>query len=86
LKRGTWQGKEMCGIIRTQAVNHASIHDCSQDAGKTAVDAASDGMVMGAMRVFCEFSLLVGQQNHSDLSLKALDDALKRLDQMKGVF
>jgi hypothetical protein len=60
LKRGTWQGKEMRGIIWTQAVNHALILDCSHNDGKTAVDAASDGMVMGAMWVFCEFSLLVG--------------------------
>jgi hypothetical protein len=32
---------------------------------------------MGAVRALCEFSVLVSQQNHSDLSLKALDNELK---------
>jgi len=43
-------------------------------------------MVMGAVRALCEFSLLVSQQNHSDLSLAALDDALKRFYKKKGAF
>jgi len=43
-------------------------------------------MVIGAVQVWCEFSPLVSQQNHSDLSLKALDDALKRFYQKKGIF
>jgi len=43
-------------------------------------------MVMGALRAICEFSLLVSQQNHSDLSLTALDDGLKRFFKKKGAF
>jgi len=50
------------------------------------VETASDEMVMGAVRALCEFSLLVSQQNHCDLSLKVLDDALKRFYQKKGIF
>jgi hypothetical protein len=33
-------------------------------------------MVMGAVRALCEFSLLVGPQNHSDQILTALDNTL----------
>jgi len=86
LKRGTWQGKEFRGMIRTLAVNCASILVCSPDDRKTAAETASDEMVMGAVRALCEFSLLVSQHNHSYLSLKALDDALKRFYQKKGIF
>jgi len=73
-------------MIRTLAVNCASILVCSQDDRKPLAKTASDEMVMGAVRALCEFSLLVSQQNHSDLSLKALDDALKRFYQKKGMF
>jgi hypothetical protein len=86
LKSGTWQGKEICGMIRTLAVNCAPILVCSTDDGKTAVETASDETVMGAVRALCEFSPLVSQQNHSDLSLIALDDALKRFYQKNGIF
>jgi len=41
---------------------------------------------MEAVWALCEFSLLVSQQNHSDLSLKALDHALKRFYKKKGPF
>jgi len=41
---------------------------------------------MGAMRASFEFSLVVSQQNHSDQSFKALDDALKTFHQKKGTF
>jgi len=41
---------------------------------------------MGAVQAVCQFSLLVSQQNHSDPSLKALDDALKQFHQMRGIF
>jgi len=44
LKSGTWQGKEIRGLIRTLAVKCAPILVCSKDDGKT----ASDEMVMGA--------------------------------------
>ena len=73
-------------MIRTMAANCSPIHDCVQYAGKTAVETASDEMVMGAVRALCEFSLLVSQQNHSDLSLAALGDALKRCYKKKGAF
>jgi len=86
MKGGSWQGKEIRGMIRTLAVDCAPILDCSQDAGKTAAETASDEMVMGAMRALCEFCLLGSQQNHSDLSLTALDDALNRFHKMNGAF
>jgi len=76
MKRGSWQGKEIRGMIRSLAVNCAPILDCCKDDGKTPAETASDEMVMGAVWALCEFSLLVSQQNHSDLSLTALDDAL----------
>jgi len=85
LKSGTWQGKEIRGMIRTLAVNCAPILVCSTDDGKTAAETASDEMVMAAVRAECEFSLLVSRQNHSDVSLKAPDDALKRFYQKKGI-
>jgi hypothetical protein len=74
MKSGSWQGKEIRGMIRTLAVNCAPILDCSKDDGETPAETASNEMVMGAVRVLCEFSLLVRQQNHSDLSITALDD------------
>jgi len=41
---------------------------------------------MGAVQALCEFSLLVSQKSHSDLSLTALDDARKRFYKKKGAF
>jgi hypothetical protein len=73
-------------MIRTLAVNCAPILDCSKDDGQTAAENASDKMVMGTLRAICEFSLLVSEQNHSDLSLEALDDALMRFYKMNGIF
>ena len=73
-------------MIRTLAVNYAPILVCSTDDRKTAAETAYDEMVMGAVHALCEFSLLVSQQNHSDLSLKALDDALMRFYKKKGAF
>jgi len=43
-------------------------------------------MVMGEMRALCEFSLLDSQQNHSKLSLTAIDDGLKQFYKKKGDF
>jgi len=43
-------------------------------------------MEMGVVQALCEFSLLVSQQNHLNLSPKALDDALKRFYQKKSIF
>jgi hypothetical protein len=86
LKSDTWQGKEIRGMIRTLAVNCAPILIFSNDDRKTAAETASDEMVMGAVQALCEFSLLVSQQYHSDLSLNPLDNALKRFYQRKGIF
>jgi hypothetical protein len=86
LNSGTWQGKEIRGMIRTLAVNCAPILVCSKDDGKTAAETASNEMVIGVVLALCEFSLLVSQQNYSDLSLKALDDALKWFYQKKEIF
>jgi len=85
-KRGFWQGQEIRGMIRKLAVNCAPILGCSQDAWKTAAEIASDVMVMRAARALCEFSLLVSQQNHTDLSLATVDDALKQFSEQKGAF
>jgi len=86
MRSGSGQGKEIQGMIRTLAVNCAAILDSSQDAGKTAAETASDEMVMGAVLALCEFSLCVSKQNHSDPSLAALDDGLKRFYKKKGAF
>jgi len=82
---GTWQGKEIGGMIRTLTVNCAPILVCSKDDGKTVAGKASDEVVMGAVRALRQYSLLVSQQNHFDLPLKALEDALKRFSQKKGI-
>jgi hypothetical protein len=86
LKSDTWQGEEIRGMIRTLAANCAPILIFSKDDRKTAAETASDEMVMGAVQALCKFSLLVSQQNHSDLSLNPLDNALKRFYQKKGIF
>ena len=86
LKTGTPQVKKIRGIIRTLAVNGAPILVCAKDDGKTAVETASNEIAMGAVRALGEFSLLVSQQNHSDLSLNTPDNALKRDWQKKGIF
>jgi len=86
LRSGTWQGKEIRGMIRTLALNCAPSLDCSQDAGKTGAETASDVLVIGAVRALFEFSALVSQQNHSDPSVKALDNALQRFYQNKHIF
>jgi hypothetical protein len=70
-------------MIRTLAVNCTPILDCCQDAGKTVVETASDKIVMGEVWALCEYCLLVSQQNHYDLSLTVLDDALKRFYKKK---
>jgi len=86
MKSTSRQGNEIRGMIRTLSVNCASILGCSQDAGKTATETASDEIVMAAVRALCEFSLLVSQRNDSDLSLAALDDALKRFHHKKRAY
>jgi len=79
LKSSTWQGKEIRGMIRTLPVNSAPILDFSKDDGNTAVENATDEVVMRPVWEFFEFSWPVRQQNHSDVFLNALYDALKWL-------
>jgi len=55
-------------MMRTLAVNWAPNLDGSKDDRKTAVETASDELVMGAVRALCEFSLIVSQLHHSELS------------------
>jgi len=86
MNRGFWQGKVIRRMITTLAVNWAPILDCSKDDGKTPAETASDELVMGAVRTLCEFLLLVIQQNHSGLSLTALDDAVKEFYKMTCAF
>jgi len=86
LKSGSYKGKETLGMISTLAVNCTPISDCSQDARKTAAETASDEMLMGAVWALCEFSLLVSQQNHSNLSFTALDDELEPFYEKKIAF
>ena len=86
IKSNSWQGKEIQCKIRTLAVNCPAILDCSKYDWKAPAETAADEMVMGAVRALREFFLLVSQQNHSDLSLTALDDALKQLYKGHGAF
>jgi len=43
-------------------------------------------MDMGAVRPLCVFSVIVSQENHSNLSLTAQDDARKRCYKNNGAF
>ena len=86
LKSGTWQGKEIRGMIRILSVNCAPILDCSKDDSKTVAENAFYEKVMGAVQAVCKFSLLVSQQNDSDLSLKVLFAQLNRFYQKKSIF
>jgi len=56
------------------------------DDGKTPMETAGDALVIGAVWALCELSLHVRQQNHSDLSLTAPDNAQKRFYKKKGAF
>jgi len=85
LKSGPWQGKEIHDMIRTLAATCTPLLVCLNDDWKSAAETASDEMVMRAVWVLCEFSLLGSQPNDSDLALKALDDALKWFYHKKGV-
>jgi hypothetical protein len=67
-------------------VDYFPILDCSQDTCKIATEITFKEVVMDAVPALCEFSLLERQQNQSDLSLKALDNAHKQLYQRKGNF
>jgi len=63
----------------------ATIPTCSKDNSKTADDTVSNNMVM-VVHTVCEFSLLVSHQNHSDVSIKVLNDELKWFYKKKGNF
>jgi hypothetical protein len=73
-------------MMRSLAVNCTPLLDCFKDDGKTPAETASNEIVMGAVRALCQLSLLVSQQNSSDLSLTTLDDAQKRFYKKKGAF
>jgi len=77
LSSGTWQGNDISGTVRTLPVNYPPSLCLLQDDRKTAAANASNGMVMGAVLLLCEFSQLVNQLNHTNLSLTALDNAQK---------
>jgi hypothetical protein len=57
MKSGSWLGKDIRGMIRTLGVIGALILVCSQDAGNTAGETASDEMGWGGVRALCEFSV-----------------------------
>jgi hypothetical protein len=73
-------------MFRTLAVNCAPIHVGSKNVGKAAAEPASNEMVMRAVWLLCKCSLLVSQQNYSDLSLKVLADVVKQFNQKKSIF
>jgi len=85
LRSGTWQGKEICAMIRTPADNCAAILVYSKYDRNIVEEKVFNEMVMAAVWLLCEFSLHVSQQNHSDLSLKALDNACKPFYQNTGI-
>jgi hypothetical protein len=62
LKGSTWQGIEICEMIRTLVVNCGPIPVCYKDDRKTGAESASDEMVMAVVRGFFEFSLLVNHK------------------------
>jgi len=63
-------------MIRILVVNCTPILDCTKDEGTTAVDTASDDMLMATVQAIGDFSLLVSQPNHSDLTHTAVGDVL----------
>jgi hypothetical protein len=73
-------------LIRTLTVDYAPILVCSRDDCKTVAETAFDEMMMAVVQAYSEFSLLISEQNHSDLSLNTLDDALNPFYQQKGIF
>ena len=83
---GTWQGTEICGIIRKLAVNCTPVLVCSNDNGYCAADTASHKILMGAVQALCDGSPLDSQQNHSDPSLNTLENAFKQCIWKHGGF
>jgi len=77
LQSGTRHDKEIHAFIKTLAVNCPSNLPSSKDDRYTMAETATDVIVMGIPHAFCEFSLCVSEESQSDISLKALDDAMK---------
>jgi len=73
-------------MIRTLAVSCSPILFSSKDDGKTLLETASDEVVMDDVCVSSKFCLLLSLQNHWDLFLKALDDALKQFNCSNCIF
>jgi hypothetical protein len=84
MESSSWQGNDIWGMIRTLAVCCTAIHDCSKDDSETLAETSSDEMVIRAVWALYEISRLVSQQNHSNLSLTALNNALKSFYKKKG--
>jgi hypothetical protein len=82
----SWQRKQIDGMIRTQILIWAPRPDCLLDDKDNVAENACDEVVMVAVGALCECSLHVSQQHHSDLSLKALDDAPRRFYLSNGMF
>jgi len=60
--------------------------DSTMDNENIAVEIASNELVMGAVPALCEFSPHVSQENHSDISLKAQNDALMQFTRRRVLF
>ena len=67
--------------MRTLAVNCAPLLLYLNVDRKSAAETPSHNIIIGAVQAVCEFSVLVSQQNHSDIFLKTLGDALKQIYQ-----
>jgi hypothetical protein len=70
--------------MRKLATNLASITDFSKNYSKTVNDAACDEMSTVAVHALCENSLLLSQQNHSDVFIILLDEVLKQFCEKQG--
>jgi hypothetical protein len=73
-------------LIRTLEDNSASILIRSNDDRKTTAETAYNEMVMQTVWALWQFDLHVCQQNHLEVSLRTLDNALKRFYQNIGIF
>lgn len=85
LKNGTWQGKEIREMLRSLGAICAPLLS-SDSPGKTSTERASDIEVMKTIRALVEFTLLSRQRAHSQISLRYLEEALKRFYRCKVVF
>jgi hypothetical protein len=73
-------------LIRTLEDNSAAILIRSNDDRKTTAETAYNEMVMQTVWALWQFNLHVRQQNHLEVSLRTLDNALKRFYQNIGIF